>query len=288
MTQQFSFQATENAGMLYLVPTPIGNLEDITFRAVRILQEAEYILAEDTRQTKKLTQHYQIDTPLESYHEHNKRQKQEKILQWLTEGRQVAMVSDAGTPLVSDPGDELVQECIAQGIPVVPLPGASALLPALTASGLGGGGFYFHGFLPRKKKDIRTVLHQLPSGVPIVLYESPYRLLGTIYFLQEEWGDVPAVVARELTKKYEEFVRGTLLEAAAAFEDRDIKGECVLIVEKPVSDESVEEDHGPMEEEVRKYVEAGASSKEAIKKTAQRRNVKKQEVYAAYHGLDKS
>ncbi|WP_079474408.1 16S rRNA (cytidine(1402)-2'-O)-methyltransferase [Marinococcus halophilus] len=285
MTQQFSFQASERTGMLYLVPTPIGNLEDITFRAVRILQEADYILAEDTRQTKKLTQHYQIETYLESYHEHNKRQKQEKILQWLTEGKQVAMVSDAGTPLVSDPGNELVQECIKKELPVVPLPGANALLPALTASGLGGGGFYFHGFLPRKKKDIRSVLHRLPSGVPVILYESPYRLLGTIRFLHEEWGDGPAVVARELTKKHEEFVRGSLLEAAAAFENREVKGECVLIVEKPDLHEP--EEDVPMEEEVRKYVEEGASSKEAIKKTAQRRNVKKQEVYAAYHGLNK-
>ncbi|GEK59778.1 16S rRNA (cytidine(1402)-2'-O)-methyltransferase [Marinococcus halophilus] len=284
MTQQFSFQASERTGMLYLVPTPIGNLEDITFRAVRILQEADYILAEDTRQTKKLTQHYQIETYLESYHEHNKRQKQEKILQWLTEGKQVAMVSDAGTPLVSDPGNELVQECIKKELPVVPLPGANALLPALTASGLGGG-FYFHGFLPRKKKDIRSVLHRLPSGVPVILYESPYRLLGTIRFLHEEWGDGPAVVARELTKKHEEFVRGSLLEAAAAFENREVKGECVLIVEKPDLHEP--EEDVPMEEEVRKYVEEGASSKEAIKKTAQRRNVKKQEVYAAYHGLNK-
>ncbi|QDI93102.1 16S rRNA (cytidine(1402)-2'-O)-methyltransferase [Salicibibacter halophilus] len=279
--------------MLYLVPTPIGNLEDMTYRAVRVLGEVDLILAEDTRQTRKLLSHYGIHTPMKSMHEHNEEKRTSELLETLQGGEQWALVSDAGAPLVSDPGERLVNACIQAGVTVVPLPGSNAAVTALIASGFGGGPFHFHGFLPRKKKERKETLAQLGRiQVPIVFYESPYRLTATIEQLAEIWANREAVVARELTKHYEEFHRGRLEELAQIGRENGWRGECCLIV-AGASDEELEEDQASLwwkemavPQHVKAYEEQGWGRKAALKQCAVDRKMSKNDVYAIYHGLE--
>nr|WP_246476611.1 16S rRNA (cytidine(1402)-2'-O)-methyltransferase [Salicibibacter cibi] len=279
--------------MLYLVPTPIGNLEDITYRAVRILGEADLILAEDTRQTRKLLSHYGIHTPMRSMHEHNEEKRTSELLATLQDGEQCALVSDAGTPLVSDPGERLVRTCIYAGVPVVSLPGANAAVTALVASGFGGGPFHFQGFLPRKKKDRKEMFERLRRiQAPIVFYESPYRLTSTIEQLAETWANREAVVAREVTKHYEEFHRGRLEELARIGRENGWRGECCLIV-AGVSDKELEEDQTSLWwtgmaviQHVKAYEDNGWDRKAALKQCAADRKMSKNDVYAIYHGLE--
>jgi 16S rRNA (cytidine1402-2'-O)-methyltransferase len=216
---------------LYLVPTPIGNLEDITLRALRILKEVSVILAEDTRTTQKLLNHYQIKTPLQSHHTHNEHFKLQKTIAALKEGNTIALVSDAGTPGISDPGFLLVRECVKEGISVECLPGATAFVPALVNSGLPCDRFCFEGFLPQQKGRQTRLKALVAETRTMVFYESPHRLLKTLQQLAEYLGaDRPASVSRELTKMFEENVRGTLTELSAHFGSKTIKGEIVIVV----------------------------------------------------------
>lgn len=217
-------------GTLYIVPTPIGNLEDITLRALRVLREARLIAAEDTRTTRKLLARYDITTPMTSYHEHNKLAKLDTIFDALSEG-DVALVSDAGTPGISDPGFELIQEALARGVPVVPLPGPSAVVAALIGSGLPTDRFLFVGFLPRQPAALRRTLAELaPLHATLIAYESPNRLVATLDAAREVLGDRPAVVARELTKLHEELRRGTLSTLADHFRAHPPRGEITLVI----------------------------------------------------------
>lgn len=222
---------TQTSGRLYLVPTPIGNLEDMTHRAVRILKEADLILAEDTRTSKKLMMHYGIETPLHSHHMHNEHKTVAHIADRIQAGETMALVSDAGTPAISDPGFLLTRECLSRGIDVECLPGATAFVPALVNSGLPNDRFVFEGFLPQKKgrKTKMEMLAEEPRT--IVLYESPYKLLKTLKGFAELMGaDRPASASRELTKLYEETVRGSLQELIDHFETKEPKGEFVLVI----------------------------------------------------------
>jgi 16S rRNA (cytidine1402-2'-O)-methyltransferase len=224
---------------LYLVPTPIGNLEDITLRALRVLREVALIAAEDTRTTRVLLQHYDIDTPMTSYHEHNKLTRLDRIFDALTTG-DVALVSDAGTPGISDPGYELVQAAIEQGYRIEPLPGPSALLPALVGSGLPTDQFVYLGFLPKKAGARESLLNALAEEPrTLVAYESPNRLLDTLAAIQTTLSERPLCVARELTKIYEEFVRGTAREVIAYYTPNPPRGEVVLVIGGAAADESV-------------------------------------------------
>jgi len=218
-------------GTLYIVPTPIGNLEDITLRALRILREVALIAAEDTRTSGKLLQHYDIQTPLTSYHEHNKLSKAELIFEYLHQGKDVALISDAGTPGISDPGYELIQQALVVEVRVVPLPGATAITTALVASGLPTDSFAFFGFLPRKHQALQDFLGEVEAWrQTLVFYESPNRLVESLYNILEVLGERQAVVARELSKFYEEFKRGSLQELIDHYTHNPPKGEIVLLV----------------------------------------------------------
>ena len=218
-------------GKLYLVPTPIGNLEDITLRAIRILKEVDLILAEDTRTSGKLLKHFEIDTPLHSHHMHNEHKTTPKIVQQLQSGQTIALISDAGTPAISDPGFYLGRACIEAGIPIECLPGATAFVPALVNSGLPSDRFVFEGFLP-VKKGRQSRLQQLATEErTVVLYESPHKLLKTLTQLVTVFGaERPASVSRELSKMYEETRRGNLEELVTFYEEHPPKGECVIVV----------------------------------------------------------
>ena len=216
---------------LYLVPTPIGNLEDITLRGLRVLKEVSLILAEDTRTTGNLLKYYEIHNKLQAYHIHNEHKVVENIVQRLLDGEEMALVSDAGTPSVSDPGFLLVRECLKKGIPVETLPGATAFVPALVNSGFPSDRFFFEGFLPHKKgRQTRLKeLAQLPHT--LIIYESPHRLVKTLEQLSEFFGtERPVAVSRELTKIYEETIRGTLAEVLSYYKDKTVKGEIVIVV----------------------------------------------------------
>lgn len=284
MKRQKNSQLNEE-GILYLVPTPIGNLEDMTFRGIRTLKEVDLIIAEDTRHTRKLCTHFDISTPLDSYHEHSSEEKEEKIVRLLQEGMKIALVSDAGMPLISDPGKDLVKKCVEKDIPIIPLPGANAAVTALAGSGLGGGGFYFHGFLSRKKSERKKTLERLATvTVPIIFYESPYRIKQTIADIGAELGNRNAVLARELTKKFEEWYRGTLFELRDTLQQEEIKGECSLIVEGGKGKQTNEWwEELTVREHVLHHMNQGMKSKEAIKQTAIERNLPKREVYRMYH-----
>ncbi len=219
-------------GTLYLVATPIGNLEDITLRALKILKEVSLIACEDTRQTSKLLQHYLIDCPTISYHEHNERERTEQLINRLTAGQSIALVSDAGTPIISDPGFLLVQKAISAQIPVVAIPGASALLPALITSGLASHEFFFIGFLPARNGDRRKKLLEIKTlPFTIICYESPHRITQALADAQEILGLRKAIIAREITKLYEETLRGNLGELAKLVSEKPLKGELVLVIE---------------------------------------------------------
>ncbi|KAB2328862.1 16S rRNA (cytidine(1402)-2'-O)-methyltransferase [Cytobacillus depressus] len=289
MWQQKSFEKEESKGILYLVPTPIGNLEDMSFRAIRIMKEADFIAAEDTRNTKKLCNYFEIETPIISYHEHNKEASGKKIIEKLAEGAKIALVSDAGMPTISDPGYELVTAAVGERLTVVPLPGANAALTALIASGLNPQPFYFYGFLDRQKKTKRKQLQELAKmSATTILYEAPHRLKETLTLIEEEMGNREIVLCRELTKKYEEFIRGTVKEALDWAVSGEIRGEFVLIIEGSSEHLQDEDDSWwkdmSIELHVEHYInESGMNSKEAIKQTATDRGLNKRDVYHAYH-----
>jgi 16S rRNA (cytidine1402-2'-O)-methyltransferase len=290
MQQQKSFERENEKGILYLVPTPIGNLEDMTFRAIRIMKEADLIAAEDTRNTKKLCNYFEIETPVTSYHEHNKESSGHKLIEKIKDGAKVALVSDAGMPTISDPGTELVAEAISAGLTVVPLPGANAALTALIASGILPQPFYYYGFLQRGKKDKRKELEALAKQTAtLVLYESPHRLKETLSLMLEGLGDRRIVLCRELTKKYEEFIRGTISEALEWTQADEVRGEFVLIIEGADAN-SIEDGETQwweklsLNEHVEHYIEEKSmNSKDAIKQTAKDRGMQKRDVYQAYH-----
>ncbi|WP_041120763.1 16S rRNA (cytidine(1402)-2'-O)-methyltransferase [Jeotgalibacillus alimentarius] len=287
---QKSFQDA-GAGRLYLVPTPIGNLEDMTFRAVSILKKADLIAAEDTRNTKNLCRHFEIETKLVSYHEHNKEESGRKLMADLHEGKQIALVTDAGTPCISDPGYELVKLCVEEGVNVVPLPGANAAVTALIASGLKPQPFYYYGFLPRQKKEKREELAFL-STIPatFILYESPHRLKESLKEMQEALGsERQMTISRELTKKFEEFVRGSIEECLQWAEESELRGEFCLVIEgaerdKWQQDEEIWWSELSLTEHVEHYIQQKSmTSKAAIKETAKDRGVPKRDVYQDYH-----
>ena len=221
-----------NKGRLYIIATPIGNLKDFTFRAVDILQEVDHIFAEDTRTSIKLMKHYNITTSLDSYHEHNKTQKIPKIIKLLNEGKNIGLISDAGTPTISDPGYKLIRACIDEEINIIPIPGASAVTAALSASGLPSDSFFFFGFLPQKKGRKKKISFLKSLENTIIIFESPHRLLKTLRELHDELGERPIIVARELTKLYEEIIRGNFNSVIEFFEAKKVKGEIVIIIGK--------------------------------------------------------
>lgn len=272
-------------GVLYLCATPIGNLEDMTLRGIRILKEVDIIAAEDTRQTIKLLNHFEIRKSLISYHEHNKYEKGKELINMLLDGKNIALVSDAGMPAISDPGEDLVKLCIENNISIVPIPGASASLSALIISGLSTRSFCFEGFLPSNKKDKKEKLQQLTQETrTIILYESPHRIKDTLSDLQQYLGDREISVSRELTKKFEETLRGNISEVHAILQKRDIKGEFVIVIEgidrKDLIDNEAKKWHNiTIEEHILMYLEQGMDKKEAIKKVAEDRNLPKKEVY---------
>jgi 16S rRNA (cytidine1402-2'-O)-methyltransferase len=289
MWQQKSFDQEEHKSILYLVPTPIGNLEDMSFRAVRILKEVDFIAAEDTRNTKKLCNYFEITTPLVSYHEHNKETSGEKLIEKLKEGLKIALVSDAGMPTISDPGFELVSAALKESLTVVPLPGANAALTSLIASGLPSQPFYFYGFLNRQRKEKKKELERLKKqSDTIVFYESPHRLKETLNLMLEILGDRNTALCRELTKRYEEFIRGTLTEVNEWARQDEIRGEFCIIIEGSNEEQTDEEtgwwEHLSIEEHVDHYIaEKSIPSKEAIKHVAIDRGLNKRDVYQAYH-----
>ena len=286
---QKSFDSQSEMGILYLVPTPIGNLEDMTFRAIQTLKDVDYIAAEDTRQTKKLCHVYEIDTPLTSYHEHNKDSSGHKLIEWLKEGKNIALVSDAGLPTISDPGAEVVRDFTNIGGYVIPLPGANAALTALIASGIAPQPFFFYGFLDRQKKEKKKQLEALKKRQEtIIFYEAPHRLKETLTVMKEVWGNRNIAITRELTKKFEEFIRGDLEYALTWVTEQQIRGEFCLVVQGNDQDEEELNEEAwwnslSEKEHVIHYIEEGLTSKEAIKRTAVERGVPKRTIYDAYH-----
>lgn len=265
-------------GRLYVVATPIGNLEDITYRAVRVLGEADLIACEDTRQTRKLLDHYGISKPTVSYHEHNEQERSAELAERLLGGQTIALVSDAGVPLISDPGYRLVHAAVDAGIPVEPIPGPSAVLAALSASGLATDSFHFGGFLPPKSGQRAHVLEALADETAtLIFYEAPHRILEALQTVEQVLGPRPVVVARELTKVHEEFLRGTAAEVRVQLGARDaIKGEITLLIGKAVEPPP---DDTPVEDAVADLVRAGTPRMDAIKQVARKRGLSKRDVY---------
>ena len=273
------------SGKLYLCATPIGNLEDITFRVVRILKEADLIAAEDTRNSLRLLNHFEIKTPMTSYHEYNKIEKGHQLVEKMLGGLTVALITDAGTPGISDPGEELVKMCLEAGIPVSSVPGPAACITALTMSGLSTRRFAFEAFLPSDKKEKQAVLEGLKTETrTIVLYEAPHRLLRTLQELYDTLGERRITVCRELTKKHETAFQTTLNGAIDWYSANEPRGECVLVLEGK-SRESIEKEKQEswreisIEEHMESYENQGISRKEAMKLVAADRGTTKREIY---------
>lgn len=272
-------------GILYLVATPIGNLEDITFRAIRILKEVDIIAAEDTRQTLKLLNHYEINRPLISYHRHNEEVKQEILIQKLKEGKNIALVSDAGTPVISDPGEVIVKEALKENIKIIPIPGACALITALIASGLDAKEFSFYGFLSLNKKIRKEKLQEIKKeNKTIILYEAPHKLTATLKDLSEILENRKIVVARELTKIHEEFLSGGVSEILEKYPEP--KGEHIILIEGNKIKEETEEQKAinemTIEEHYKYYEKQGFTKNEIIKKIAKDKGVSKNEIYQMF------
>lgn len=274
-------------GTLYLCATPIGNLEDMTFRCIRILKEVDLIAAEDTRNSIKLLNHFEIKTPMTSYHEYNKIEKGHKLVERLQNGETIALITDAGTPGISDPGEELVKMCREAGITVTAVPGAAACITALTISGLPTRRFAFEAFLPTDKKERQAVLDELKEETrTIVLYEAPHRLVKTLKLLTDVLGERKVSVCRELTKKHETVFATTLPEALAYYEKNAPKGECVIVIEGKSRQEIREEEKAQweqltVEEHMEHYLSGGMEKKEAMKQVAKDRGVSKRDIYQA-------
>ena len=274
-------------GTLYLCATPIGNLEDMTFRVIRTLKEVDLIAAEDTRNSIKLLNHFEIQTPMTSYHEYNKYEKGRKLVEKLLEGQNIALITDAGTPGISDPGEELVKMCYESGIPVTSLPGAAACITALTISGLSTRRFAFEAFLPMDKKERQAVLAELARETrTMVVYEAPHRLKKTLQELLGVLGNRSVTVCREITKKHETFWKTTLQEASDFYAEEEPKGECILVIEG-LSREAIEKEAQQkweamsIEEHLQIYLDQGIDKKEAMKLVAKDRGISKRDVYAA-------
>ena len=274
-------------GTLYLCATPIGNLGDITSRVLDTLREADMIAAEDTRNSLKLLNHFAIKTPLTSYHEYNKVEKAEQILAWLRDGKNIALITDAGTPAISDPGEVLVERCLKEGIPVTSLPGCCACITALTLSGLSTRRFCFEGFLPSDKKEKKLILEELKGETrTIILYEAPHHLRRTLAELYEILGERRITLCRELTKRFETVFPTTIEGAIAYYEGNDPRGEYVLVVEGMNRENIKREEQKKwtelsIEEHMQIYEEQGMERKEAMKKVAADRGISKREVYQA-------
>ncbi len=281
MTCSSDTKGVAQPGTLYLVATPIGNLEDITYRAVRVLREVDVIACEDTRHTRKLLDRYGISTPTVSYHEHNEAERAEALLERLLDGTSVALVSDAGTPLVSDPGYRLVNGAVEHGVPVEPLPGPSAVLAALAASGLPTDAFHFGGFLPSKSTQRRKVLETLKDEqATLAFYEAPHRIIESLADIEAVLGPRRVVIAREITKVHQEFLRGVPAKLRGILEARPaIKGEITVLIAKGTSPEAGDETSLP--EAVAELVGSGIPRMDAIKTIARRRGLSKREVYDA-------
>jgi 16S rRNA (cytidine1402-2'-O)-methyltransferase len=273
------------SGKLYLVATPIGNLEDITLRAIRILKEVDIIIAEDTRQSLKLLNHLEISKPLISYHRHNEEVKADGIINKLKEGKNIALISDAGTPVISDPGEVIVKEAINNNIDVIPIPGACALINAIIASGIDSKEFCFLGFLSLNKKIRKEKLEEIEKeNKTIILYEAPHKLLNTLKDLESILNNRQVVIAREITKIHEEFIRGTVSEIIEKY--KEPKGEHIIIIEG--NDKKREENQSDLlnsmtvEQHYNYYEKQGFTKNEIIKKIAKDRNVNKNEIYKLF------
>jgi 16S rRNA (cytidine1402-2'-O)-methyltransferase len=275
------------SGSLFLVATPIGNLEDITFRAVRTLKEVDLIACEDTRHTRRLLDHYGIDKPTISYHDHNEHGRASSLVDRMVAGSSVALVSDAGTPLINDPGYRLVTSAVSAGVRVIPIPGPSAIATALTASGLPTDAFYFGGFVPQKRSARRKLLESLANlDCALVFYEAPHRILETLEDMDHVYGAREVVLARELTKLHEEFLRGTALALFRTLGDRGApKGEMTLVIGKPLP---MPLDERPVPEAVEAYVARGLSRMDAMKAVARDRGVSKREIYGKMENDDRT
>lgn len=272
-------------GTLYLCATPIGNLEDMTFRVIRTLKEVDLIAAEDTRNSIKLLNHFEIQTPMTSYHEYNKYEKGRKLVEKLLEGQDIALITDAGTPGISDPGEELVKMCYESGIPVTSLPGAAACITALTISGLSTRRFAFEAFLPSDKKEREQILKEMETETrTMIVYEAPHRLVKTLKLFLERLGNRKITVCRELTKRHETALAVTLEEAVAHYEANPPKGECVLVIEGKSREEAREEERKQWEEmtiedHMEVYTKQGIDKKSAMKAVAKDRGVSKRDIY---------
>ena len=272
-------------GTLYLCATPIGNLEDMTFRVIRTLKEVDLIAAEDTRNSIKLLNHFEIQTPMTSYHEYNKYEKGRKLVEKLLEGPNIALITDAGTPGISDPGEELVKMCYESGIPVTSLPGAAACITALTISGLSTRRFAFEAFLPSDKKEREQILKEMETETrTMIVYEAPHRLVKTLKLFLERLGNRKITVCRELTKRHETALAVTLEEAVAHYEANPPKGECVLVIEGKSREEAREEERKQWEEmtiedHMEVYTKQGMDKKSAMKAVAKDRGVSKRDIY---------
>lgn len=276
------------SGTLYLCATPIGNLEDMTFRVIRTLKEVDLIAAEDTRNSIKLLNHFEIQTPMTSYHEYNKYEKGRKLVEKLQDSMNIALITDAGTPGISDPGEELVKMCYEAGISVTSLPGAAACITALTLSGLSTRRFAFEAFLPTDKKEKELVLQEIERETrTIIMYEAPHRLLKTLKMLSERLGKERRItVCRELTKRHETAFATTLEEACAYYNEQPPKGECVLVIEGRSREQIAQEEKAQweemsIEEHMEHYLSQGIDKKEAMKKVAKDRGVSKRDIYNA-------
>lgn len=273
------------SGILYLCATPIGNLDDITLRVISTLKEADLIAAEDTRHSIKLLNHFEIKTPMTSYHEHNKHEKAAYLIEKLREGQKVALITDAGTPAISDPGEELVKQAYEAGIEVTSLPGACALVTGLTLSGLPTGRFSFEAFLPSDNKKRQDILNELKTDTrTIILYEAPHRLLKTLRELYEALGDRRITLTKELTKRYERIFRTTLSCAIKEYEEKEPKGEFVLILEgRSRSSLELENRAGwnniTLSEHMELYMKEGIDKKEAMRMVAKDRGISRRKVY---------
>ena len=274
-------------GKLYLVATPIGNLEDITFRAINILKNVDLIAAEDTRHTLKLLNYYEINKPLISYHRHNEEIKTDILINKLLEGKNIAVVTDAGTPGISDPGEEIVKEAIKNGIEIVPIPGACALINALISSGLNTKEFAFYGFLPLNKKNRNNTLDRIKrEDKTIILYEAPHKLLKTLEDILENIGDINCVIAKELTKIHENFTRDNISNILTDLRRKEnIKGEYIILLD--LNSNQLEDDgeiisNKSVNEQYEFYERQGMNKKEIIKQIAKNKNVSKNEIYQMF------
>ncbi len=275
------------SGVLYLCATPIGNLSDMSPRVIETLKDADLIAAEDTRNSIKLLNHFDIDTPMTSYHEFNKVEKAKTLIGKLKEGQNIALITDAGTPAISDPGEVLVKMCQEENITVTSLPGPAALIVALTLSGLSTRRFCFEGFLPPEKKERRRILEELTNeSRTIILYEAPHHLKGTLAELKEALGDRRITICRELTKKFESVMPTTIFKAVSYYEENEPRGEYVLVIEgKSFREKDEERQLGfvklSIEEHMKLYEEQGIDRKEAMKLVAKDRGVSKRDIYNA-------